>query len=534
MGGLLVPYCVEVLGSSHVRRGKGGAGAEVSLVLPAALVAMPPVTMDPITLRFSSEELERELRASQFKSSFVIVFFLLAGFLAIHVINPLISPKYRIVSGIFLPLIIVCLCARVYLSRHPDQARAHELNSRVWVLILIIGPAAQRLSIYCGWHPRIDSVEATLYMSTYTATCLLLHLQFMEFRYRMFMITCIFLSLSTSGWSITGDPSWTTLGQPFDSLYIGVAVIIGTGMGYLIESMLRTSFLERRNYFESAGASSSNLSLYAEEESELQMDIAHHAFDQLGLIGRGGCADVFLVRKRLTTDGGTDPGPGAGGKLFALKRIVKGRLTSANIRQVEEESCILHRIDHPFLVSLHYSFQSPRCFYFCMSYAPGGDLVRWMEMISADGARTVTAEVLLAVEYLHGTGILYRDVKPENTLVGEDGHVLLADFGVAKRVHRTGAWAPSSSAQPPDLHADVAAADEVAPDEKSRAAALKHTCVGTLEYMCPELFDGTPYSFEVDFWAVAVMLHEMLTGDTIGSIRAPDITAGAWRARPLS
>ena len=269
-------------------------------------------------------------------------------------------------------------------------------------------------------------------------------------------------------------------------------------------------------------------------EDELQRDIAYHAFDQLGLIGRGGCADVFLVRKRLTTDGGTGTGLGAVGKLFALKRIVKGRLTSANHRQVEEESCILHRIDHPFLVSLHYSFQSPRCFYFCMTYAPGGDLVRWMEMISADGARTVTAEVLLAVEYLHGTGILYRDVKPENTLVGEDGHVMLADFGVAKRIHRTGEWAPSSSAQPPDLHADVAAADQVAPDTKSRAATLKHTCVGTLEYMCPELFDGMPYSFEVDFWAVAVMLHEMLTGDTVGSIRAPDITAGAWRARPLS
>ena len=101
--------------------------------------------------------------------------------------------------------------------------------------------------------------------------------------------------------------------------------------------------------------------------------------------------------------------------------------------------------------------------------------------------------MLLALEYLHGQSILYRDVKLENTLVAIDGHVMLADFGVSKRL---------------------------------LGGAVSHstrTLVGTPDYMAPEQFSGEEYSFEIDFWAFAVMFHEILTSLGIGSRLAPEI-----------
>ena len=157
----------------------------------------------------------------------------------------------------------------------------------------------------------------------------------------------------------------------------------------------------------------------------------------------------------------------------------------------------MQRIEHPFLVSLHYAFESPRCFYFALTYAAGGDLTRWVtERLPPPTARTVVCEVLLALQYLHEEAhILYRDLKPENTLVSHDGHILLSDFGVSKRMLR-----------------------ETLPAE-SRTSSMRTsaaTQVGTLDYMSPEQWQAKAYSYEVDYWALAVMLHELLTDCTVG------------------
>ena len=122
-----------------------------------------------------------------------------------------------------------------------------------------------------------------------------------------------------------------------------------------------------------------------------------------------------------------------------------------------------------------------------MTYAPGGDLTRWMRAdapLAEPAARTIISEVLLALDHLHAHGIIYRDLKPENTLVGADGHVMLADFGVSKVLGRAGGGGGGAHAR---------------------------TFIGTPDYMAPEMFSGDGYGPSVDFWAMGVLLHELLT-----------------------
>jgi serine/threonine protein kinase len=189
----------------------------------------------------------------------------------------------------------------------------------------------------------------------------------------------------------------------------------------------------------------------------------------------------------------SEAGGEAGGEpnceLLALKRIEKCRLQRHQWQQVTEEYGILRALDHPFVVRLSDAFETDHSFYYVMTYASLGDLTGFLGGISPTASRLVFIEVLVALEYLHSLKIVYRDLKPENTLVGADGHVLLSDFGVSKRFTSESAAAP-----------------------RNGPGSTQNTIVGTYNYMSPEQLRGGSYSCWVDFWASAVLLHEMLTG----------------------
>ena len=92
-------------------------------------------------------------------------------------------------------------------------------------------------------------------------------------------------------------------------------------------------------------------------------------------------------------------------------------------------------MDHPFIVKLYYAFQTSKYFFLIQEFCPCGDLAKVLakkKKITEDEAKFYVAEVLLALEYLHSKNIMYRDLKPDNIIIGEDGHLKLTDFGLSK------------------------------------------------------------------------------------------------------
>ena len=141
-------------------------------------------------------------------------------------------------------------------------------------------------------------------------------------------------------------------------------------------------------------------------------------------MGRGAYGRVLQVRKNDTSE------------LFAMKVMRKADVLKRNqVRPALTERQLLQSVRHPFIVSLHFAFQSDEHLYLVLALQSGGELFFHLkrEGAFAEGrTRLYAAEILLALEALHSLGYLYRDLKPENVLLDSDGHVRLSDFGLAK------------------------------------------------------------------------------------------------------
>ncbi|KAG7351852.1 serine/threonine protein kinase [Nitzschia inconspicua] len=196
----------------------------------------------------------------------------------------------------------------------------------------------------------------------------------------------------------------------------------------------------------------------------------------LRVLGKGSFGKVVLVQKRVGRETGS---------LFAMKILRKSHLVRRRqIERTRTERKVLSVVNHPFIMKLHYAFQSPDKLYLVLDYCPGGELFfhlsrfrRFPERV----ARFYSAELLLALGHLHKRGIIYRDLKPENVLLDADGHVKLGDFGLAKAGIR---------------HAYEGAT----------------SMCGTPEYMAPEVLAQQGHGFCVDYWGLGMLTYEMMTG----------------------
>eukprot|EP00962_Isochrysis_galbana_P060609 scaffold35232_cov90-Isochrysis_galbana.AAC.1 len=188
----------------------------------------------------------------------------------------------------------------------------------------------------------------------------------------------------------------------------------------------------------------------------------------------------------------------ANGTPHALKALWKGQLVSSGqVEAVARERALLGSIDHPSVVRLEAAFQDERRLYLLMEPVLGGELFAILHVVGRldqPAARFYTASVADVLAHLHEVcGVVYRDLKPENLLLDARGYLKLVDFGLAKRLrppHEPGGTGTGS----------------VAPTEPAR------TICGTPEYLAPEMVRGDAYGFSVDWWALGMLLFEMLSG----------------------
>lgn len=247
--------------------------------------------------------------------------------------------------------------------------------------------------------------------------------------------------------------------------------------------------------------------------------------------------------------------------LFALKVMDTGLLASrGKLQRAQTETKILQVLDHPFLPTLYAHFATDKYSCLLMEYCRGGDLhvLRQKEpgqRFSEQAARFYVAEVVLALEYLHMLGIVYRDLKPENVLVREDGHIMLTDFDLSLRCatnltmvksspvdehpNRTStACLEASCIYPICLHTSmpiscfnskflsvavktqkpkshVATQTRTLPQLITEPTdARSNSFVGTHEYLAPEIIKGEGHGSGVDWWTLGIFLYELLYGKT--------------------
>jgi len=198
-------------------------------------------------------------------------------------------------------------------------------------------------------------------------------------------------------------------------------------------------------------------------------------FELLKVLGQGSFGKVFMVRKVVGADKGT---------IYAMKVLKKATLKVRDRVRTKMERDILAEVEHPFIVHLHYAFQTEGKLYLVLEFLRGGDLFTRLSkeiMFTEDDVKIYLAELAMALDHLHKLGIVYRDLKPENVLLDVDGHTKLTDFGLSK---------------------------ESIYDEEKKT----YSFCGTVEYMAPEVVNRRGHGTASDWWSYGVLMYEMLTG----------------------
>ncbi|GFY87228.1 D6 protein kinase [Actinidia rufa] len=273
------------------------------------------------------------------------------------------------------------------------------------------------------------------------------------------------------------------------------------------------------------------------------------------LLKRLGCGDIGSVYLSELT--GTR-------NYFAMKIMDKEALVGRKkLLRAQTEREILQSLDHPFLPTLYTHFETEKYSCLVMEFCPGGDLHVLQQKqpgkyFPEHAARFYVAEVLLALEYLHMLGIVYRDLKPENVLVREDGHIMLSDFDLSLRCavnptlvkssnsnleSKNSAYCvhpaciePSCIIQPSCIQPTCFTPRFLNKPKKEKktksktkiyhqashlpellaepTSARSMSFVGTHEYLAPEIIKGEGHGSAVDWWMFGIFLYELLFGKT--------------------
>ncbi|GKE20478.1 serine/threonine-protein kinase OXI1-like protein, partial [Tanacetum coccineum] len=250
---------------------------------------------------------------------------------------------------------------------------------------------------------------------------------------------------------------------------------------------------------------------------------------------RGAKGVVFLVRNKSSN-----------GELFALKTILKSPITNKVKKTELFEHDVLRLTQHPLLPKLRGIVSTDNIIGYAIDYCPGRDLLNSYcvtnirsKMFSDDVIKFYAAELVIALDYLHSLGIVYRDLKPENVMIQENGHLMLVDFDLSTRLVLRPQSEDTTLVPEPEPESEplmkkkrglsffraccriqsIPSEDPVHPAEleepsSTNSYSKSNSFVGTEEYIAPEMLQNKGHDFTVDFWCLGIVLYEMLYGKT--------------------
>ena len=202
------------------------------------------------------------------------------------------------------------------------------------------------------------------------------------------------------------------------------------------------------------------------------LGIGFKSFDILEILGHGAFGKVFKCKLKGKPEE------------YAMKVLKKAFLyRNKHLKYAITECNILKQADHPFVIKMHYSFQTPDNLYMILDYCSGCDLAYHLnkkQIFEEDEAKFFIAQIILAIEYIHSLDVIYRDLKPENILVDKDGNCRLADFGLAK-------------------------------ENIGEKDFAKSFC-GSPAYLPPEMLYSKGVSKAADIYQIGAVLYEFLVG----------------------
>ncbi|RLN90079.1 hypothetical protein BBJ28_00010229 [Nothophytophthora sp. Chile5] len=214
-------------------------------------------------------------------------------------------------------------------------------------------------------------------------------------------------------------------------------------------------------------------------------------FTQAGVLGEGSFGKVVMVHAVL--DGHQE-------RPMALKIMAKSHIIESDqqIQVMREKQVLMTLPKHPFIVDLYATYQDEDNLYMLMELVQGGELFtllhneEFIETVDESSVRFYSANAVLGLQHMHRFDYAYRDLKPENLLISREGYLKFVDFGFAKKIPFT----------------------VVNSDGVEELHSRTFTLCGTLEYLAPEFVLNTGHDLAVDYWALGILIYEMLVGYT--------------------
>ena len=249
--------------------------------------------------------------------------------------------------------------------------------------------------------------------------------------------------------------------------------------------------------------------------------ISINDFEIIEPIGKGGFGEVNICRYKENK------------KIYAMKRITFEQLKYKNgLLNFQTEKDILSiNYDNIWITQLSFSFIDNHFLYLIMDYCPGGDLMSYLisrDTLNENEARFYIAEIILCVDSLHKMNCIHRDLKPDNILIGKDGHLKLSDFGLSF-ISRERLFPFTENKNEIIISNFILKKQSFDEDEKNSEINNKtnennstkfkpiiaYSGVGSPDYMAPEVIlnnDSKGYGGEIDWWSVGAIFYEMLVG----------------------